>query len=209
MLCRLDPRREVAYNLRFPGQYYQAETGVNQNWNREYDPIVGRYVESDLIGLHGGVNTYAYVTSDPVDDVDPLGLLNRGNHVTDAQWQTIQQAEAKIRQELSKSCSCHMNSSADGCIPCDKIGNLLSRLNGSTVDVGHVSSSECGIAPILGWGIWLSPDAFTGKGCKCFASILYHELLHNAGTYDEDMPGDPGTYTLQRRCMGNLCGKGP
>ncbi len=47
------------YNLRFPGQYYQAETGLNQNWNRDYDPLTGKYVESDPIGLNGGVNSYS------------------------------------------------------------------------------------------------------------------------------------------------------
>jgi len=42
--------------LRFPGQYYDAETGLNQNWNRDYDPLTGKYVESDPIGLQGRIN---------------------------------------------------------------------------------------------------------------------------------------------------------
>ena len=42
---------------------------------REYDPTVGRYVESDPVGLGGGVNTYAYVDGDPVDRSDIRGLL--------------------------------------------------------------------------------------------------------------------------------------
>jgi RHS repeat-associated protein len=68
-------RKEVPYNLRFPGQYYQAETGLNQNWNRDYDPIVGRYVESDPIGLHGGTySTYVYVGDGPMSRSDPMGL---------------------------------------------------------------------------------------------------------------------------------------
>jgi hypothetical protein len=51
-----------------------AETGLNQNWNRDYDPIVGRYVESDPIGLAAGVNTYAYVGANPLGFFDPNGL---------------------------------------------------------------------------------------------------------------------------------------
>jgi RHS repeat-associated protein len=65
-----------AYNLRFPGQYYDAETGLNQNWNRDYDPVVGRYVESDPIGLAGGsYSTYSYVKDDPIALTDPRGLV--------------------------------------------------------------------------------------------------------------------------------------
>jgi RHS repeat-associated protein len=63
------------YNLRFPGQYYDAETGLLQNWNRDYDPVVGRYIESDPIGLRGGINTYAYTASKPLLNVDPSGLF--------------------------------------------------------------------------------------------------------------------------------------
>ena len=62
------------YNLRFPGQYYQAETGLNHNYFRDYDPAVGRYVESDPAGLWGGRNTYTYVESNPASVVDITGL---------------------------------------------------------------------------------------------------------------------------------------
>jgi RHS repeat-associated protein len=67
-------RAEVAYNLRFPGQYYMAETGLNQNTFRDYDPAVGRYVESDPVGLRSGVNTYLYALGNPTKYIDRWGL---------------------------------------------------------------------------------------------------------------------------------------
>ncbi len=62
------------YALRFPGQYYDAETGTHYNYFRDYDPAIGRYEQSDPIGLPGGMNTYAYVNSAPLKYADSLGL---------------------------------------------------------------------------------------------------------------------------------------
>ena len=52
------------------------ETGLNQNVNRDYDSATGRYIESDPIGLKGGVNTYSYVRQNPVGWLDPSGLIS-------------------------------------------------------------------------------------------------------------------------------------
>jgi RHS repeat-associated protein len=63
-----------AHRLRFPGQIYDAESGLHSNGHRDYDPRLGRYVESDPIGLEGGINTYAYAGNNPVSAIDPFGL---------------------------------------------------------------------------------------------------------------------------------------
>jgi RHS repeat-associated protein len=49
-----------AYNLRFPGQLFEGQAGLHYNYRRDFDPAMGRYTESDRIGMRGGINTYAY-----------------------------------------------------------------------------------------------------------------------------------------------------
>jgi RHS repeat-associated protein len=61
------------YNLRFAGQYFDAETNLHYNYFRDYEPQSGRYLSSDPIGLAGGLNTYGYALQNPVSFNDPTG----------------------------------------------------------------------------------------------------------------------------------------
>ncbi|WP_082552064.1 Ig-like domain-containing protein [Massilia sp. Root351] len=69
-----------SYNLRFPGQYYDQESNLYYNYFRDYDPQIGRYIESDPIGLRGGINTYSYVEGNPLRRSDRFGLFGPAEH---------------------------------------------------------------------------------------------------------------------------------
>ena len=64
---------ELTFNLRFPGQYFDGETGTHYNINRDYNPVTGRYIQSDPIGFDGGLNGFGYVNGQPTSAFDPNG----------------------------------------------------------------------------------------------------------------------------------------
>ena len=79
------PSGAFSYELRFPGQFFDQATKLHYNYFRDYDPRLGRYIESDPIGLRGGINTYAYVGDNPVANYDNFGLVNQ-NYFPAAGW---------------------------------------------------------------------------------------------------------------------------
>ncbi len=71
--AQINPRSSIEMPLRFPGHYFDPETGLHYNRFRYYSPELGRYLQQDPLGIEGGLNLYAYVDN-PLIDVDLVGL---------------------------------------------------------------------------------------------------------------------------------------
>jgi RHS repeat-associated protein len=94
---------EIENNLRFPGQYYDQETGLHYNYHRYYDFEIGRYMAADPIGLGGGINVYAYVLNNPINSIDPLGLWIPSIHRSFTRQAAISSECAKASDELANA----------------------------------------------------------------------------------------------------------
>ncbi|MHB1093010.1 RHS repeat-associated core domain-containing protein [Thiobacillus sp.] len=120
----------VENNLRLPGQYYDRETGLHYNYARDYDPGTGRYIESDPIGLRGGINIYTYVSGNPISKVDPLGLAN-GPAV---KWMNIKGSWTKNFPMPAYQ----------------SLGDMLSDPNGNMYPGFDAQDNKCSLGPIFG-----------------------------------------------------------
>ena len=106
---------EKSCNQIQPGQYADQETGINHNYFIDYDPSLDRYLESDPIGLEGGLNTYAYVGGNPVNYIDPLGLETFCYKIQGGLYCEDSGTKAPSFPENSDSGSCSRNNKQCDC----------------------------------------------------------------------------------------------
>lgn len=90
----------IANDLRMPGQEFEISTGFNHNGWRDYAPALGRYLESDPIGLTGGVNTYAYALGNPLVYFDPQGLAAAACHNPKDKCEALKKAIEEASVEI-------------------------------------------------------------------------------------------------------------
>lgn len=83
-------------DLRFPGQWLEAGSGLYQNWHRDYDASLGRYIEADPIGIAAGQSLYGYVGQDPLNAVDPMGL----HELTPNERATLTRRSQDLQQQI-------------------------------------------------------------------------------------------------------------
>jgi RHS repeat-associated protein len=94
-------RRRGASRVWLPGQYLDSESGLAYNVNRDYEPATGRYMQSDPIGLEGGLSTYNYVGASPLLHTDPLGLV-RALDPNSRECQDLARKIDNIKNDLEK-----------------------------------------------------------------------------------------------------------
>ncbi|MEI2456428.1 RHS repeat-associated core domain-containing protein [Lysobacter firmicutimachus] len=170
------------FDLRFPGQRYDAATGLNYNYFRDYDAASGRYVQSDPIGLGGGSSTYSYTKSNPRNSSDPLGLIVKVVSSNKRETRILQRAYAKLTSTAHGQQICSalekspliyeiraVHHDAYYCLP----GNNAPKCHGNERTI-YIDPNNNLKLPTAN-GLQVAPKAV----------VLGHEFGHAAGTLDD------------------------
>lgn len=124
----------VENNLRFPGQYYDVESGLHYNYFRGYDPTTGRYVESDPMGLDAGLNTYIYTLANPLTYMDIFGLSSKCKQCKD-ECELIYKKNEEHRDDLIIAA----NTKCSGSI---KPGNCVTEALGTNLGLSYLNKGR-------------------------------------------------------------------
>ena len=102
--ARIDNASTAQINLRLPGQYFDAETGLHQNWNRDYAPGIGRYIQADPLGIFGGMNVYEYAGGNPTYYIDDSGEIVFAPILVGVFWGAVQEISTQALQNYLNGC---------------------------------------------------------------------------------------------------------
>ncbi len=131
----------VQQNLRFQGQYFDAETGLHYNRFRYYDPDCGRFISQDPIGLRGGINLYQYAPN-PVTWIDPLGLAKIPNKVSGDRREGQFKDEMKAKHPgATVQCECYLRDAKGNSVK-DKDTGERRRVDTAVIENGKAQTYE-------------------------------------------------------------------
>jgi RHS repeat-associated protein len=159
--------------LRLPGQRYDKETGLHYNYYRDYDSGLGRYIQSDPVGLIGGLNTYAYVAQSPLSLVDLQGLATFENFPPAAKARM----QSAVEEAIEKLRTCDPTS-------CERTRKELDDLIRKIENANYLyepNSEACGRVvrfPFFVNTIRIGPAAFSFEACCDLSSTIAHEGNH-------------------------------
>ncbi len=188
----VDPASTVFNPLRFPGQYEDQETGLHYNYFRDYDPAVGRYVQSDPIGLEGGLNLYEYGKNNPLWRIDPKGLFTIEQDCCNKDSTIINQISDACRRVTTaitdvKLRACILERCKKGRVSCDGV-------------VCWAISKKA-----LGWAQQGKGDTAnlcltnneTTSNLEQFGCVAIHEWAHTCGWEHSSGGGVPGSSPIK------------
>jgi RHS repeat-associated protein len=125
------------YGLRFPGQYFDTETGLHYNYMRTYDPQAARYAESDPLGLGGGTNTYAYTRNSPLLRVDPTGEYDCTYSISNHSMTCVPRDQG--HPQFASTDFVSGNNQDQACPDCQNNPNRIDRQNHGPLPTGQYS----------------------------------------------------------------------
>ncbi len=197
------PVSTVTNNLRFPGQYFDSETGLHQNWFRDYDSAIGRYREADPLGGLVATNIFTYTENNPVRNLDPQGLfviVGCGNA------SPIVHSAARDAFRVTRNC-----------LPCGaQFERLRNALLNAVIDCNSSLINICGFSQggrislnlhvVVAWARNPGRQVPLGSGgpCPCLPALLTHEAAHQAFGSHEAVPE-----RIENRCFGCATPPGP